>query len=60
LRMMRGEKPADQKIRTILADWAWAYPEYEFTLERPVENIRKITIDPENLMADINKANNSF
>ena len=60
LRMMRGEKPAGQHMRTILDDWAWAYPEYEFTLEQPVENIRKITIDPENLMADINKKNNSF
>ncbi|NNK70954.1 MAG: M1 family metallopeptidase [Flavobacteriaceae bacterium] len=59
LRMMRGEKPS-KGIRTILSDWAWAYPEYSFKLPRPKSEIKSITIDPLGLMADVNRANNSF
>ena len=59
LRMMRGEKPAGQ-IRTILQDWAWAYPDYSFDLPKPLSEIKKIVIDPEGLMADINRSNNIF
>jgi hypothetical protein len=53
LQMMRGEKPTDARI---LKDWAWAYPTYEFSLEKPVS---KVEIDPAALMADINRENNS-
>ena len=59
LRMMRGEKPGNS-IRTILDDWAWAYPSYSFTLSRPKSEIKSVIIDPSTLMADINRANNIF
>ena len=59
LRMMRGEKPAEHDGRRTLDDWAWSYPGYVFSLEQPKENIKKITIDPYDLMADINKSNNT-
>lgn len=53
LQMMRGEKPTKA---TIIKDWAWAYPTYTFETKKPVKHVE---IDPENLMADINKENNS-
>ena len=50
--MMRGEKASKA---TRLKDWAWAYPTYTFSTSKAV---RSVTIDPKNLMADINKSNN--
>jgi len=60
--MMRGEKenPYTQLSRTVLPDWAWAYPTYEFKINKPLENIKAIVIDPSQLMADINKSNNIY
>jgi hypothetical protein len=60
LRMMRGEKenPYPQLKRTVLEDWAWANPSYGFSVNRPVEDVKAIMIDPSQLMADINPQNN--
>lgn len=61
LRMMRGEKPAENDIkRTVLEDWPWVDPEYNFTIDKPASEIMQITIDPSQRMADINRENNSF
>lgn len=61
LRMMRGEKPAENDMkRTVLEDWPWVDPEYHFTIEKPASEIKQITIDPSQRLADINKENNSF
>ncbi len=61
LRMMRGEKPAENDMkRTILEDWPWTHPEYEFTINKPVNQIKSIRIDPTDRLADINKENNLF
>ena len=60
LRMMRGEKEnpyADIK-RTVLQDWPWAYPSYEFTINRPINELRAIMVDPSQLMADVDPENN--
>ena len=59
LQMMRGEKPANYQ-RTVLNDWAWAYPTYSFAIDKPKTKILSITIDPHELMADINKENNKY
>lgn len=59
LQMMRGEKPSDS-ARTVLGDWAWAYPLYSFKIERPRSEIKSITIDPKERMADINRGNNKI
>ena len=59
LQMMRGEKPSDTP-RTLLKDWAWAYPTYSFDINKSKNNIKSIVIDPKNLMADINEENNRF
>ena len=55
LRMMSFEKenPNPAIKRTILSDWAWANSTYEFTILKPKSSIKKITIDPSGLMADV-------
>lgn len=62
LRMMHFEKenPTPEISRTVLTNWAWAFPNYSFTLAKPKSSIKKITIDPSGLMADIKKENNTF
>jgi len=57
LQIMRGEKPSKQP-RTVLNDWAWAYPTYTFSVSKPKSSIKSVTIDPKGLMADINRDNN--
>ncbi|WP_422082793.1 M1 family metallopeptidase [Ulvibacterium sp.] len=60
LRMMRGEKenPYAHLSRTVLPDWPWAFPTYEFTVDKPISSIKGVMIDPSQLMADINGENN--
>jgi len=61
LQMMRGEKPAEgTSSRTMAKDWAWAYPTYDLTLNKPKTEISKIVIDESGLMADINRENNVY
>jgi hypothetical protein len=62
LRMMFGEKdnPYPNLKRTVLEDWPWAYPTYEFTLDMPLDNVQAIMIDPSQLMADVNGENNVY
>ena len=60
LRIMRGEKdnPYPNIGRTVLQDWPWAYPSFEFIIDKPVSSVKAVVIDPSQLMADINLANN--
>ncbi|MUH37425.1 M1 family peptidase [Zobellia amurskyensis] len=60
LRMMRGEKenPYPQINRTVLEDWPWAQSNYSFTVNKPLESIKAVVIDPSLLMADINQEDN--
>ena len=62
LRMMNFEKenPSPAIKRTVLADWAWAFPTTEFTIAKPKSTIKKITIDPSGLMADVKMADNTY
>jgi Peptidase family M1 domain len=59
LRMMNFEKenPNPSLKRTVLANWAWANPTYEFSAK---SRIQKITIDPSELMADVKRENNTY
>ena len=59
LQMMRGEKPSNEP-RTVLSDWAWAYPNYTFEINRSKKEIKTLVIDPKGLMADINPSNNKM
>ncbi|WP_276389007.1 M1 family metallopeptidase [Eudoraea chungangensis] len=60
LRMMHGEKenPYNSLQRTVLDDWPWAYPSFEYVIDKPLGSIKAVVIDPSQLMADINFANN--
>ena len=58
LQMMRGEKPVTTTTK-IINDWAWAMPTYSFSISKPKSMIKSITIDPNQLMADIDKTNNT-
>ncbi|MNQ21728.1 hypothetical protein D3C85_348560 [compost metagenome] len=62
LRMMNFIKPNPNPNikRTVLEDWAWAMSNYSFTIDKSKTAIKKITIDPSGLMADIKAANNVF
>jgi len=60
LQMMRGEKPtAAGEIRSVIGDWAWAYPTYTFEVVAG-KPIRKVTIDPSLRMADVQRENNTL
>ncbi len=61
LRMTYAEKenPFSEMKRTVLENWPWAFPTYEFQ----IENNRKITamtIDVSKRMADVDDGNNSW
>jgi aminopeptidase N len=62
LRMMNFEKENQnpEMKRTVINDWAWANPVYSFSLPKAKSSIKKITLDPTELMADIKKDNNFF
>ncbi|MEC3963918.1 M1 family metallopeptidase [Flagellimonas halotolerans] len=62
LRMTYGEKdnPYPNLNRTVLEDWPWAYPTYEFTLDMPLDDVQAIMIDPSQLMADVDGENNVY
>jgi aminopeptidase N len=62
LRMMNFQK-SNPKLEikwTILNDWAWAMPNYEFSIQKPLSSIKKISIDSSDLMADVKRENNVF
>jgi len=60
--LMRWEKPNPYpEIKgKVLTGWDWAYPTFTFEIAKPKALIKSITIDPENVMADINKEDNIF
>jgi hypothetical protein len=62
LRQMHYEKenPMPEVKRTVLNDWTWAQSNFDFTIGRSKSTIKKITIDPSSLMADVKQANNVY
>ena len=57
--IMRGNKVAENEMtRNDLADWAWTNSTYTFTIDKKLENVKSVTIDPSKRMADVNEANN--
>jgi hypothetical protein len=53
------ENPNPSVKRTVLSDWAWAYPTYNFRVNTE-KTIKKITIDPSGLMTDVKRKNNVY
>jgi hypothetical protein len=62
LRMMSFEKenPTPAITRTTLNDWPWTNPTYFFEIPKAKMAIKKITLDPSSLMADVKRENNVF
>lgn len=62
IRIMWGKKSNeyDEFDRTKLEDWPWVFPTYSFTIDRPLESIERIEIDPSKRMADVNPDNNIY
>ena len=61
LRMMRWTKPAENELpRTVEDNWPWAYPTYSFSIDKPLDSIRRVEIDATQRMADVNRENNVF
>ncbi len=56
--LMRGNKKCNNC--SVGKDWPWVYPYYELEVDIPLKKIEKITIDPNKLMADINRTNNTY
>jgi hypothetical protein len=60
LDIMRGEKRTDNGVQyTVLADWPWVNPEYEFEVDAPLKDIKRVEIDPSGRLADIKRGNNA-
>lgn len=59
LRQMWGEKPNPftELKRTVLGDWAWAYPTYTFEIKNG-KKVQNMMIDATRRMADVNPENN--
>lgn len=62
LRMMnfKKENPNPAITRTVLNDWTWTASTYDFTIAKAKGTIKKITIDPSGLMADVKQDNNVY
>lgn len=58
LRMMRKDRPLEVNINK-LEDWPWTNPYYGFFVST-TKQVLKVSIDPENNIADINRKNNTL
>ncbi|NQZ77469.1 MAG: M1 family metallopeptidase [Ekhidna sp.] len=59
--MMRGEKKNETSIeRKTLPDWPWTHTSYQFSIDRPIQDIKTIEIDESGFMADVNRKNNTW
>lgn len=61
LDLMRGTKPQENpNIKfTVLPDWQWTNPTYDFTIPRPRAEVSNVEIDPSKRLADSNRENNT-
>ena len=58
LDLMRAEKSFGMQKVNCHKAWHWVKPKYEVLIDEPLQKIKKITIDPDQKMADINRKNN--
>jgi hypothetical protein len=57
---MQKANPYPQIKRTVLSDWNWGHPTFEFTIDKAKSSIKSLTIDPSDLMADVKQFDNHF
>ena len=59
--LMRGTKENPYAVKwSVLEDWSWANPNYDFFIDHPLDGIESIIIDPTFLMADIDRSDNFY
>ena len=60
--LMFGEKPIEDPSipRTTHEAWKWTHPTYTFEIDRRFFDIKTITIDPSQRMADTERKNNKL
>ncbi len=59
LNLMYGAKPTESQIpRTTHEAWRWTHPEYQFPIQKNIQDIKSIEIDPSMRLADVNRGNN--
>lgn len=59
--LMFGIKPQeDATPRIVHEEWKWTHPEYTFTIDKSIQNIKSIEIDPSMRLADVNRVNNKI
>ena len=61
LALMRGEKQNPYSFDwEVINDWPWAFPDYSFVIDKSIDEIESIIIDPSFYMADIDRENNIY
>ena len=62
LRIMRGAKRNEKGVGELMVaeDWPWTFPQYEWILDLPKDEIESIMIDPTGRIADIDQSNNQY
>ena len=61
MNLMYGAKAAEEVTPFIIhPEWKWTHPEYQLTVNHPVQDIKSIEIDPSLRLADVNRVNNKI
>ncbi|HFA50446.1 MAG TPA: M1 family peptidase [Bacteroidetes bacterium] len=62
LSIMLGEKKSDKYGNdiTVLKDWRWTHPQYEFLLDDKFKKVESLEIDASKRMADTDRGNNRW
>ncbi|MBJ24810.1 MAG: peptidase M1 [Flavobacteriaceae bacterium] len=59
--LMRGKKQNPYSFNwEVLNDWPWAFPDFSFIINKDVDEIESIIIDPSFYMADVDRDNNVY
>jgi hypothetical protein len=62
LNLMFGEKPVEDAAipRHVHEPWRWTHPTYTFAIDKKLNDVKGIEIDPSQRMADVDRKNNKL
>ena len=60
--LMFGAKPVEEPsiARTTYESWKWTHPSYTFEIDKRLNDLKVITIDPSGRLADVEQKNNKL
>lgn len=59
--MFGGKDAEDMNLpRQVFESWKWTHPDYVFAIDRKINEIKSIEIDPSQRMADVERGNNQL